>query len=140
MFTKVLSALYKIPYAFLMAVRANPIGVFIYSIFMKWYFVFTIASIMVLYWVIKGLESTGIIEASFNVLVDALYSSKAIAQNCTPKILNITEFWNCLSDPGIYKDAPGEQELNDVANKLQNIIDSNSVNKPLKQVNPYSVN
>jgi hypothetical protein len=128
----------RLPYKLMAAVFSNPMGMFIYGIFAKWYIVVSIASIVVLYWVLKGLESTGILNAAFNTMLDVLNSSKAIAKNCTPKIINLQDFWYCLSNPGAYEPNIDEQNLNSVGDQLQNLIDQNSSSKPIKPVNPYS--
>lgn len=129
-----LSGLYAVPYKVMLLVRANPLGIFIYGILANWYVVIVVGSVVVTYWVFKGLEEIGLLSSGFNILVEALHQSKAIAQNCTPKILHINEWWNCISDPGTYKPAVGEQELNDISNKINEVIHQNKTAPP----NPYN--
>ena len=124
-------------YRLLFGLRTNPIGVFIYGIIAKWYIAVFLAGILVVYWVFKGLESTGILDTAFAKLTEVLNLSKAIAKNCTPKILNLNNLWNCLGDPGPYQPAVGESELNNVADQVQNLSQQNSVGKIQGPVNPY---
>ena len=133
--SKFLSGIYEIPYKVMMLVRSNPMGIFIYGILANWYVVIVIGGVMVAYWVLKGLEETGILSSAFNTLTEAISHSKAIAQNCTPKILNIDALWNCISEPGTYKQAPGEAGLNDIANQVNDIV-----NKKTTLENPYEDN
>jgi Protein of unknown function (DUF2670) len=122
---------------FTFAIRYNPVGMFIYGIIAKWYILVTISAILVLYWVLKGLQNLGILDAAFQILKNNLNLAKAIAQNCTPKIVHINSFWSCLSDPGIYNNAPGEEQMNNIGEQLQNLINQNSMGKPVKPQNPY---
>jgi hypothetical protein len=124
-------------YRLLFGLRTNPIGIFIYGIIAKWYIAVALAGILVVYWVFKGLESTGILDLAFTKLTDILNLSKAIAKNCTPKILNLNNVWNCLGDPGAYQQAVGESQLNDIADQLQNLSQQNSVGKSQGPLSPY---
>jgi hypothetical protein len=119
------------------AIRANPIGMFIYGIIAKWYIVTSIAGILVVYWVFQGLQNLGILDAAFQILKDNIAITKAIAQNCTPKILHLNSFWSCLSDPGAYHNTPGEEQMNSVGDQLQSLFKQNSAGKPPKPLNPY---
>ena len=120
-----------------LAIRVNPIGILVYSIIAKWSVVVVIAGALIVYSVFSKLKEIGIIDSSFNILVRSLNISKSIAQNCTPKIINIQDFWSCLSDPGEYKEVVGEKTLNDLNTHLQDLIDKNSIDKPQKSPNPY---
>ena len=126
-------------YKLLYALRANPMMLFVYSIFAKFGIIVTIGSVIVLYWVVDGLNKSGVISKSYIVLQNGINSSKAIAQNCVPRITNINDFWNCLNNTPTYNSdiAPGEKELYDIGTKLQNLINDNSQGKPLKPDNPY---
>jgi hypothetical protein len=120
-----------------LAIRANPIGIFVYSILAKWSIVVVIAGSLIVYSVFSKLKQIGVVDSAFNVLVQNLNVSKAIAQNCTPKIINIQSFWSCLADPGEYKEVEGEKTLNDLNTHIQDLIDKNSIGKPQKSSNPY---
>jgi hypothetical protein len=120
-----------------LAIRANPIGIFIYSIIAKWSVVVIIAGSLIVYSIFSKLKEIGVIDSTFAILVQSLNVSKSIAQNCTPKILNIESFWSCLSDPGEYKPVKGEKTLNNLNDDIQDLMDRNSINKPPKSSNPY---
>jgi hypothetical protein len=68
------------------------------------------ASILVTYWVFKGLKDAGVIDSAEKILVQSLEEIKGVAQNCTPKIVNLQDFWNCLSDPTSSRYVPTEND------------------------------
>jgi|GEM_PF-935106 len=105
-------------------IAANPMGVFLWGIITKWYLMIAVASLIVLFYVVKGLEKIGFIDYFTTTTIEILDISKAIAQNCTTKLGpnwdNLVNFWNCLGDPGQYtpEQGTGEIELQQSVEKL----------------------
>lgn len=101
-------------------IAANPMGFFLWNLIAKWYIMIAVASLIVLFYVVKGLEQIGFIDYFGKTTVEILDTSKAIAQNCTTKLgpnwENLVNFWDCLGDPGKYKvneKETGERALED---------------------------
>ena len=82
--------------------KKNPMLLFIYSILSKFYFTIIAASIVVTYFVFKGLDKAGLFKYSEKTLTKVIVDTKDIAKNCTPIIGKPKEFWNCLSNPSQY--------------------------------------
>lgn len=105
-------------------IAANPMGIFLWGIITKWYLMIAIASLIVLFYVVKGLQQIGFIDYFTRTTVEILDTSKAIAQNCTTKLgpdwNHLINFWNCLGDPGDYqvREGTGEAELQQGMEKL----------------------
>lgn len=95
-------------------IAANPMGGFLWSLITKWYIMIAVASLIVLFYVVKGLEKIGFIDYFGRTTVEILDTSKAIAQNCTVKLGpdwdHLVNFWNCLGDPGRYEVREEETE------------------------------
>lgn len=87
-------------------IAANPMGVFLWGIIAKWYFMIAIASLVALFWVVQGLNQIGFINYMYKSVTEVLDISKAVAQNCTtklgPRVENMKDFWECLGNPGQY--------------------------------------
>jgi hypothetical protein len=122
---------------------ANPMGVFLYSIIAKWYVMVAIASLVVLFWVARGLEQIGFVNYITKSTVEILDISKSIAQNCTtklgPRFENLVDFWNCLGNPPKYQvrdDLTKEKALEDGLNKL--IYDKHKQLRDDELNNPYN--
>lgn len=98
----------------------NPIILFIWGIVSKWYIMITIASLVVTFWVFKGLGEAGVLQNATKVVASALLDTKAIAQHCVPKILDLKLFWECVESPPSYKETKEEvmlqQKLEDFLN------------------------
>ncbi len=90
---------------------SNPMALFVYSIIGKWYVMVTVAAIVVTFWVFKGLEQSGALAATKNVVTEALQQTKAVARYCTPKITNPKLFWDCLDNPPKYQPSPEEDAI-----------------------------
>jgi hypothetical protein len=89
---------------------SNPLTTFVYSILSEWYLIIIVGSLIVTYWVFKGLKDVGVIDKAQTILVRGIEESKGIAKNCTPRIVNLADFWNCLSDPASIRYAPTSDE------------------------------
>lgn len=124
------SRLYSAPGNLMRGVMANPMGVFIYGILSKWYMLIALASVVVVYWVFKGLEEAGVMDATHKIVTKSLSESKAVAKYCTPKIANPQAFWNCLSnvdqyiaeedEEALYKDVERRMEENQEEEEILN--------------------
>ena len=80
-------------------IKKNPMLFFIYSVLSKFYLTIIAASIIVTYFVFKGLEKAGLIQYSEKTLAKAIVETKDVAKNCTP-IIGKPKFiqMNCLVD------------------------------------------
>ncbi|WP_341756564.1 MULTISPECIES: DUF2670 domain-containing protein [unclassified Candidatus Tisiphia] len=123
-------------------IAANPMGVFLWSIIAKWYVMIAVASLVVLFWVAKGLEKVGLINYVTTATTEILDTSKSIAQHCTPKLgpnfESLTNFWKCLGDPPKYEvhdEITGEKTLEDGLKKL--LPNDGTVPEMLPYRNPY---
>lgn len=116
-------------------ITANPMGMFVYAIISKWYLSIAIAGLVVTFWVFKGLEEAGVLQAAEKIVSQALADTKSVARYCVPKITNFNNFWNCLENIPEYKPTEDETKLQ---NSLDNLL-SNPKNKPstLDHVDPY---
>ena len=114
---------------------SNPMSIFVYGILSKWYIMIAMAGMVVTFWVFKGLESSGVLSHAHQVVSQALQETKSVARYCTPKIANIRDFWDCLSNPPAYEATPEEASLEAELNKgIERVI------KPKKNTNsndPY---
>ena len=107
-------------------IAANPMGFFLWSIITKWYLMIAVASLITLYYTVLGLKKIGFIDYFGRETEYILLQSKAVAQNCIPKLklvngkLPLGSLWNCLSDPGEYKheEGTGAKVLEDEMNRL----------------------
>lgn len=92
-------------------IAANPMGIFLWGLIAKWYVMIAVASLVVLFWVVKGLEKTKFLDAMETATKEIFTITKGAAQNCIPKLgptfTDLTNFWDCLGDPPAYdKDKP----------------------------------
>lgn len=99
----------------------NPLAMFVHGILAKWYVMIGVASLVVSFWVFKGLESAGVLSAANKVVYQALTESKAVAKYCVPKIGNIQSFIECIEHPPQYDDTEDKA--------LENVIIKNSAHK-----------
>lgn len=84
---------------FFARVLRHPLILFVYSILSQWYMIIVLGSLLVTYWVFKGLKDIGVIDKAQTILVQGIEQTKGVAQNCTPRIVNLADFWKCVSDP-----------------------------------------
>lgn len=126
-------------------IAANPMGFFLWNLIAKWYIMIAVASLIVLFYVVKGLEKIGFIDYFGKTTVEILDTSKAIAQNCTTKLgpnwESLVNFWDCLGDPGQYKvdeEETGERKLEDSIIELLPDKPGTTIPESAKPVvNPY---
>ncbi|MDG1436484.1 MAG: DUF2670 domain-containing protein [Rickettsiaceae bacterium] len=110
----------------------NPVVVLVYGILSKWYIMVVITSVMVTFWVLKGLTDAGVMEIAENTVFNAFRDTKAVAQHCTPKILNLGDFWECLKNPPTYEKSKDEEKLESGLDDLLNF------NKYDESKDPYA--
>lgn len=127
-------------------IAANPMGLFLWGIVSKWYLMIAVGSLIVLYYVVKGLDKIGFIDYATKTTAEVLDTSKAVAQNCTvrlgPRWDNLVNFWNCLGDPGKYeiREGTGEEELQKGVNKLIKQNNGTIPEPAVPVINPYDNN
>lgn len=92
-------------------ITINPMGIFIYTLLSKWYLSIAVAGVVVVFWVFKGLESAGVIDAAERIVSQAIYDSKAVAKFCVPKITDLNAFWYCLNNLPEYSPDKNETDL-----------------------------
>lgn len=86
-------------------------GLFIRMILAKLSLIVFLPALMVTYWIFTGLHNAGVLDAAFRTISKGLLETKAVAQHCTPKILNLSALWECLENPGEYIEHPSERLL-----------------------------
>lgn len=96
MWQEFFSQVYKLPLLVLKRAIANPMGIFVYGILSKWYVLVMIATVSVTFWVFKGLEEAGVIDSITKELKYGFLEAQAIAQQCSHKIVNLPEMWDCI--------------------------------------------
>jgi hypothetical protein len=94
--------IYRLPMMVFKRALSNPMGIFVYGILSKWYAMVMIATIIITFWVFKGLEKAGVIDAVNLQLKTGFEEAKSVAQNCTPLIMNLNDMWHCVQNPPPY--------------------------------------
>ena len=77
---------------------SNKFVYFVHKLFAKWYFLITGVSLVVLYWIFKGLYELGLINQAEKIVYTALYEVEYIAKHCTKKIINLKDFFDCIDN------------------------------------------
>jgi hypothetical protein len=119
-----LNQAYRLPMMVFKRALSNPMGIFVYGILTKWYAIIMIATIIVTYWVFKGLEKAGVLDLIDRRVKSSLIEVQAVAQNCTPLIMNLQDMWNCVQNPPPYISDVNDKSLTeglmlDAANTVQ---------------------
>ena len=113
-------------FAKLRIIIKNPLITFVYGILSKWFIVIFVTAIVVVFWVFKGLSDAGILQIAENVVFRAFDQTKAVAQYCIPKIMNLEIFWDCLQNTPTYTPSPEEEMLQDNLQKIFEPLNSNA--------------
>jgi hypothetical protein len=132
------SQIYRAPMLLIRAIMANPMGIFVYSILSKWYIVVMIPAVIVTFWVFKGLEKTGILEAALKNVTLHLNETKAVAKYCTPLLLNRDALWDCLQNTPSYTADEDEKDLQDKADKILDTLSPKKEQPNNNYRNPYN--
>ncbi len=99
----------------------NPMVIFIYGIMAKWYIMIMVAAVVVTFWVFSGLKESGFFEEAEKVVSRALSDSKSVARYCVPKIMSLSDFWDCLDSPPKYESTKEEKAFEEGLTDLLNI-------------------
>lgn len=92
-------------------IAANPMGMFLWGLLAKWYILVAIPLLVIAFWTFKGFEEIGLIHYIFTETTTLLNNTKAIAQNCIPRLgkrgststyTNLQDFWTCVGSPPAY--------------------------------------
>lgn len=105
----------KAPMGFAKKFMNSPIATLFYGLVSKWYLVTMTLAVIVLYWVIQGLTKAGVIDLAFNSFADAGTQIKGFAQHCTPHVMDLNKFLECLLDTPEYRG-------DDVTNAFENDV------------------
>ena len=123
MFGDLFRQIYRSPLILMRLVLANPMGVFIYGIISKWYIMVMLASVVVTFWVFKGLQKAGVLQAAQNTVAEALFEAQSIAQNCTPLIMDLGATWDCIKNTPSYHEGTDDANLRREVNTIMKRIE-----------------
>jgi hypothetical protein len=118
----------KAPGQFAKKLVTSPIGTIFYGLISKWYIISMSVSVVVLYWVIKGLSEAGILDSAYNTFIHASLEIKGFVQHCTPKIKDLNVFFQCLIDTPSY-----------TGDSITNLFEEDMMNT-MKEVENHPVN
>ncbi len=123
----------KAPLVFAKRFISNPLSTLFYGLISQWYLVLMTLSVIVLYWVVKGLDQAGVIDKAFYALRNAGKQMKGFAQYCTPRIMDIHDFLDCMNNTPEYTGDEAtnlfEQETEkDIEELKKHPVDHNRVN------------
>lgn len=82
---------------FLIKLMKTPQAIFIWSIITKWYIMILIPTIMVTYYVFKGLNDAGVFAMVEQFTLSKFQLAVRIARDCTPDILDLKRLFQCVS-------------------------------------------
>ncbi len=116
---------------------SNPMGMFVYGILSKWYFMALIPIFVVTYWVLKGLSESGILNDLESFINAGFLQIKAVAQHCAPKMRKLSDVWDCLQNTPPYVPEGQEpilnQQLQDGMNMQPELIDNQHINQNVQE-------
>lgn len=72
------------------------LGGIVYPILSKWYLLVAIPAMIIATRVLIILQEKGILDMVYNAIKENIDEINRIALKCTPKILDIHDFYNCL--------------------------------------------
>jgi Protein of unknown function (DUF2670) len=98
MFLDFLGQIWRLPMMAFKRVLSNPMGLFVYGILSKWYIMVMLAVTIVTFWVFKGLKEAGVLDAAEKTVREGFLEVQAVAQHCTPKIMNLGKMWECINN------------------------------------------
>lgn len=131
----------KAPLEFFKKLLNTPIITMFYALLSKWYLVLMSLSVIVLYWVMKGLNEAGVFAAAYTAFMDAGMQIKGFAQHCTPLITDINLFVNCMMDTPEYT---GDEITNAFEIDITKYADEFTIDHPVNHeklfiVTPYDI-
>ena len=119
-------------FIFIRTLFKSPFALFVYSILSKWYVLVTVTSIVVTYWIFKGLGDSGVLSIIESTLLKSFNEIKAVAKYCTKHISNLPDFWECVKNIPEYLETEEEKDLMEI---MQNQLDI----QHKETTNPYKV-
>ncbi len=112
----------------------NPMVLFVYGIMAKWYIMIMVAAVVVTFWVFSGLKESGFLDEAEQVVSKALKDTKSVARYCVPKIMSLSDFWDCLESPPNYEATKEEKAFEE---GLTDLLDISSYDQ---EKDPYAEN
>lgn len=135
-FFNIFSRIFNTPITVMRVIMGSSMGQFVYGILSKWYILIAVSGVTVVFWVLKALQETGILEGAFYIVTHALNDSKSIARYCMPKILDLGEMWHCIQNLPTYTPTNEENQIYDAIDSL-NQLQNQSIPQNIEEVNPY---
>lgn len=110
----------KAPLNFAKRFLQSPISSLFYSVVGQWYFLSMTLSVIVLYWVIIGLNKAGVTDFALRVFTGAAKEIKGFAQFCIPLVTDISAFVDCAMHTPEYT---GDETTNYFERSVQDGMD-----------------
>lgn len=82
---------------FFVRLMNSPQAAFLWAIFTKWYILILIPTLLATYYFFKGLSDAGILDMIQNFTLSKFELAARITKECTAKILNLKELYNCVN-------------------------------------------
>lgn len=138
MFLDFLGQVWRLPMMLFRRVLSNPMGMFVYGILSKWYIMVMLSVVIVTFWVFKGLEESGALAAAERTVRYGLLEVQAVAQHCTPKIMNLKKMWHCIQHTKPYVEDENARRLREALEiDLQRNLQQSQSWSEAEEKNPY---
>lgn len=129
---------------FLKNIFKSGAGLFVYGILSKFYLYVIGTSVIVVYFVFKGLSDAGAIAAFEKTFFYGLNTSKQVAQHCIPKISRgINEVVKCIANPPTYN-PNADEKIKFIENNLERWVkdggEKGTIYTQGVETHPYQVN
>lgn len=102
----------KSPLKFAKRALYSPITNIFYAIVSKWFILVATLMLVIVYWVIIGLSKIGFFTFAYNAFVSSSLQIKAVAQHCTPLLVEPKKFMDCINNTPKYTG-------NEITNKFE---------------------
>jgi hypothetical protein len=93
-----MSNLLMIFFGFLGKLFRSKEALFIFSIMFNWYFIIMSTAMLTTFWFFKGLSDSGVLKKLALFIFPLLAMTTRVAKECTPKILDLASFFNCIGN------------------------------------------
>ena len=128
------------PLAFAKRFLSSPIATLFYGLVSQWYLITMTLCVIVLYWVITGLNQAGVLNLALDAFTDAGKQIKGFAQHCTPLIRDLNQFFYCMMyTPEYTGDEVTSVFENDMKKEVQNSVDHPINHNKIYLLSPYDV-
>ncbi len=128
------------PLRFAKKFLASPIASLFYGLVGKWYIITMTLSVIVIYWVINGLNKAGVLTLALDEFVSASKQIKGFAQHCTPMIRDLNAFFRCMMDTPEYTgDEITSAFEEDMKQEVQNAVDHPINHNKIYLLSPYDI-